>query len=209
MKTQTLHKPWDERRRQAEAYDFGMWIFLAGEALFFGALVFTYFVLRLRFPAETAVAAAATATPFGAANTAILLVSSGFIAAAENLNTVGLRKTAAAFIATALLLGSAFLVVKGFEYADDLAKGLWPGAHFALGRGAGELFWAFYWVATGVHAVHVLIGLGLFFRLLAFARASALGAHAASLRATALYWHFVDVVWIVLFPLLYLVGRNP
>lgn len=207
MNGAALHKPWSDPARQREGYRFGMWLFLTSEALFFGALFFTYLIFRYLYPVEVARAAAETNAFIGIANTAILLASSCAIALGERLLEARSAKGAAFATWLALSLGAAFLVLKALEYHEDLAKHLWPGASFALSTSGANLFWGFYWVATGVHAIHVVIGLGLFVRLLHIERE---GFHlrVASVRATALYWHFVDIIWVMLFPILYLVGRG-
>jgi cytochrome c oxidase subunit 3 len=202
-----LHEPWPEVARQREGYALGMWSFLASEALFFGALFFAYLILRHLNPTGMLAGAQETDLPLGAANTAILLVSSAAIASAERLAAARFLIPARLAVRLTLALGVAFLVVKGVEYHGDFARHLVPGAHFAIEQKGAQIFWAFYWVSTGVHAIHVVAGLLLFGRLLLIGGADGLAARMPSLRATALYWHFVDIVWIFLFPALYLGGR--
>jgi cytochrome c oxidase subunit 3 len=201
-----LHEPWQDPGRQRQAYAFGMWCFLASEVLFFGALLFAYAVLRATHPAEVSAAARHADVVFGTANTVILMTSSLALAIAERAQLAGLHRLAAAGLWTTLALGLAFLAVKGFEYAKDLRGDLLPGADFALGASPAILFWGFYWIATAVHGVHVTIGLALIIRLILLARARR-SRHAPSFEATSLYWHLVDIIWVVLYPLIYLVGR--
>jgi cytochrome c oxidase subunit 3 len=143
---------------------------------------------------------------FGTTNTILLMTSSLTLAIAERAQLAGRRRLAVATLWLTLALGLGFLVVKGFEYAKDLGEHLLPGASFALGATTAILFWGFYWIATAVHGVHVTVGLGLITRLLALTR-SKTSRHAPSFETTSLYWHLVDVVWVVLYPLIYLVGR--
>ena len=104
-------------------------------------------------------------------------------------------------------LGLMFLAVKGLEYREDFAERLWPGATFALHDPATRIFFSFYWVMTGLHAVHITAGLICIGRLGWLARTRKLNANTDSVEATTLYWHLVDVVWTLLYPCLYLVGR--
>ena len=108
--------------------------------------------------------------------------------------------------AATVLLGIAFLVVKGFEYRQDLSEHLLPGPGFPLATRGASLFWGFYWTATAVHAIHLSIGLGVVGRLLLI-RPRALPAAWIAAEGSTLYWHLVDIVWMILFPLLYLAGR--
>jgi cytochrome c oxidase subunit 3 len=104
------------------------------------------------------------------------------------------------------VLGLAFLTVKGFEYAKDIGEHLVPGPHFALAATGASEFWAFYWTVTVVHATHLTIGLGIVGRMLLI-RKDQLAARWTTAEGTALYWHLVDVVWVFLYPLIYLAGR--
>lgn len=198
-----LHDPWPDHKQQREGFAFGMWIFLASEIMFFGVLFGFYLIQRYRDPGAFAEAAKQTDAAIGVINTAILLASSCAVAAAEKLAEEGFGRAAKVSIGIALVLGLAFLGIKAGEYGEDLSHQLYPGAGFR-GSSAGEIFWGFYWTSTLVHAAHLIIGVGLLLRLLLFTRAV---RRLPSFRATALYWHFVDLVWIFLFPALYLVGR--
>jgi cytochrome c oxidase subunit 3 len=111
-------------------------------------------------------------------------------------------------LATALL-GLAFIVIKGFEYKEDIDKHLVPGASFALPQAGAQLFYGLYWLVTGVHAVHLSIGMVLVSRLFwMFYQGKLRIAENPELEVTALYWHLVDIVWIFLYPLIYLPGRS-
>jgi cytochrome c oxidase subunit 3 len=204
---QLLHEPWPDRPRETEGYVFAMWIFLATEVLFFGALMACYAVNRWAHPAAVKQAAAHSDFWFGTINTAILLTSSLTIATADRALEHGLPRLARVALWLTLAFGLAFLLTKGFEYRKDLEDHLWPGPNFALVAIGARPFWGFYWIATAVHAVHVTIGLGLIVRLIILSHRRMLRPRQASMTVTTLYWHFVDVVWVVLYALLYLVGR--
>lgn len=202
-----LHEPWQDRRREQVGYAFAMWIFLATELLFFGALFFFYAVNRWTHPHDVALAASNADALFGGLNTAILMTSSLTIAMAERALENGLSTLTRVMLWFTLALGLAFVAVKGLEYHKDLSEDLWPGAGFALDGAGSREFWSFYWVATAVHAVHVTIGLGLILRLILLAHHDRLAPRQASMTVTTLYWHLVDVIWVVLYALIYLVGR--
>jgi cytochrome c oxidase subunit 3 len=198
--------------QQHEAAQLGMWTFLATEVLFFGGLVLAYCVYRHSYPDDFAAAGRHTKIVIGVLNTAILLTSSFFVAWAVACAKAGLGRLAATLLAIAALLGATFLAFKGYEYHQEYDEQLVPAIRFTFDpthvRGA-LLFFMFYFVATGLHALHLSVGL---FALLAIARRAHQGAYSARYHApitvTALYWHFVDLVWIFLFALIYLPGRS-
>ena len=140
--------------------------------------------------------------------TAILLTSSLFMAAAAEAARANLRRMALRCLALTLLFGAAFVVVKGFEYATDIRDALVPGPGFRLEAPQAQIFWSFYWVATGVHAVHLTAGIGLATVLLLQAWWRSRPLTSPAFETAALYWHFVDVVWVVLYALIYLPGRS-
>jgi cytochrome c oxidase subunit 3 len=195
--------------QQSEAATLGMWAFLATEILFFGALIAAYSASRLADPAGIAAAARHTNLILGTLNTAILLTSSAFMATAVEASGAGRRRAALLLLAATCALGLAFLAVKGWEYRLDYGERLVPALDFDLGTygGAGERFFLFYFLATGLHAVHLTIGI-LLVAWLAVRTARSRPPTETAARLTGLYWHFVDIVWIFLFPLIYLVGRS-
>ena len=136
------------------------------------------------------------------------MTSSLTMALAERSAEARRGKLASLMLAGTLLLGLAFLVVKGFEYGEDFDKRLFPGPAFSLPQAGAQLFFALYWVMTGVHGIHVITGLAFVFRLLLMGMARDLDRHEPSVRATTLFWHLIDVIWVILYPLLYLVGRT-
>lgn len=205
-----LHEPWSRLTTQREAGKFGIWIFLGSEVVFFGALFLGYSVCRYQNPAAFIAAARETNIWYGTANTFVLLTSSLTMAMAAQASDarVGLRRVILWSLALTALLGVAFLVIKGFEYEEDIDKGLVPSASFKLALPAAQIFFAFYWTTTAVHAVHLSIGIALVVRLwlVGLRRKAPLDGN-PQLQVTALYWHLVDLVWIFLYPILYLPGR--
>jgi cytochrome c oxidase subunit 3 len=204
-----LREPWERLERQRKAGKFGIWVFLASETLFFGALMLTYAVCRIEHPDAFAAAGRETNIWFGTINTAILLTSSLTMAvasqaAAEN----GRARLILVCLGATAALGLAFMVVKGFEYKEDIEKHLLPGAGFALRQPAAQLFYGLYWLVTGVHAIHLTVGIVLVVRLVLLGAARRISLRGSpELEVTALYWHLVDIIWIFLYPLIYLPGR--
>jgi|GraSoiStandDraft_4_1057263.scaffolds.fasta_scaffold233881_2 cytochrome c oxidase subunit 3 len=198
--------------QQHDAAQLGMWTFLATEVLFFGGLFVAYFVYRFGYPADFAEAGRHTKIVIGALNTAILLSSSFLVAWAVTAAKLDFGRLAAGLLVGATLLGAFFLALKGYEYVQEFRERLVPGVNFQFeaphARGA-ILFFIFYFAATGLHALHVGIGLVI---LLAIASRARQGAYSicyhAPITVAGLYWHFVDVVWVFLFALIYLVGRS-
>lgn len=198
--------PFDNAAQRREADRFGMLIFLASEIMLFGGIFGAALVLRLTHPSDYVAAAGRLDVMLGTINTAILLTSSLGAALAVELARSGKPRGVAVALVVTVLLGVAFLGVKALEYAHEYREGLMPGtahAHFAT-RGT-ELFVNLYFVATGLHAVHVAIGLGLLMMVAANARARR-DRRAVLLGNAALYWHLVDIVWVFLYPTLYLAG---
>ncbi len=146
----------------------------------------------------------------GTINTAVLLTSSAFMAMAVEMTSAGRRRAAALCLAVTAALGIGFLVIKGWEYSIEYSEHLVPALNFDADRygGIAQLFFLFYFFATGLHALHLTIGIGLVGGLAIRSRDGAIRREPISVRMIGLYWHFVDVVWIFLFPLIYLVGRS-
>jgi cytochrome c oxidase subunit 3 len=187
----------------------GMWVFLASEVLFFGGLLVAYTYGRSHWPAGFAAASHETHVVIGTVNTALLLTSSALVAlAAARSELADSGRAVARLLAGACVLGVAFMVLKGVEYGKEWHEHLVPGATFRLRDVQGaQLFFVLYFLTTGLHAVHLTIGIVV---LAAFAWGShrlAPWALPRRIEAAGLYWHFVDVVWIFLYPLIYLGGR--
>lgn len=203
-----LNKPFENLTRQHHAVSFGMWIFLASEILLFSGLFAGYAVYRSRYPAAFLAAGRHTDLLYGTINTTILMTSSLTIAVAGRAARAGFGVMAWRLLVVTILLGASFLVLKGLEYHEDIDKHLVPGATFSIVQTGAQLFFSYYWVMTGVHAMHVTGGLVAVSRLVIASRRNvAWLSGSGSEEATALYWHLVDVIWIVLYPLLYLAGR--
>jgi len=213
--TPPLAHHFESHEQQRSTASLGMWLFLAQELLFFGGLFLVYAVARWSHPAAFAEGSAQLDPVLGTANTAILLASSFTMALAVRAGQRGRPRRIVAFLLATIVLGSAFLVVKGVEYEHKVHEGLFPGAGFvapgeaAAAPGALQLFFSLYFAMTGLHALHMVVGVVV---LAALVRPAARGRFGpddhALLEGTGLYWHFVDVVWIFLFPLLYLLGRH-
>ena len=209
MSSDALREPWTNLGAQRESALFGMWLFLATEALFFGAAFAGYAVYRFLYGADFLAAGRETNIWFGSINTFVLVTSSFVMAAGVLAAREGLIRFARSCFPLTAALGILFLILKGFEYHDDLGKHLMPGPGFALPQTGAALFWTFYWVMTLIHAVHLTIGIGAVLRLQIASRNDPEWLRdSPSAEATALYWHFVDAIWVVLFPLLYLPGRS-
>ena len=187
----------------------GMWIFIGSELLFFGGLLAAYLDGRWRWPVGFGLASRHTHVVLGTLNTATLLTSSALVALAlACANHHGHRRWIPRLLGAAALLGCVFLAIKGWEYRLDWQEGLFPGPRFTLAAPGAQLFFMLYFVLTGLHAVHLVCGIAM---LLVFARGAARRRDWVTpdrLEAAALYWHFVDIVWIFLYPFLYLVDRH-
>jgi cytochrome c oxidase subunit 3 len=198
-------------RHRDETAELGMWVFIATEVLLFGGLILSYFVYRHAYPRAFMAASRHTDILIGTANTAILLTSSFFVACAVEAFSVPARTASRALLIGAVVLGLSFVVLKGFEYAEEYREHLIPGIDFSfdgpLADGV-QLFFVFYFVATLLHTLHMLIGIGLLAIFAARIRNAEESRTQAALHSAALYWHFVDVVWIFLFALIYLPGRS-
>lgn len=197
-------------RQQREANLLGMWLFLATEALLFGGLFLAFAVHRARFPDAFAEAAGHLGLFLGAVNTAVLLSSGLTMALADAFAAKGRRREVLIHIGLTMVLALAFLAIKGYEWRHEYAQGLMPllGLTFEY-RGANaagaQMFFDLYYAMTGLHALHMLIGVGLLAWLLAAAAKWREPARAArQVRIAGMYWAFVDVVWLFVFTCLYL-----
>jgi cytochrome c oxidase subunit 3 len=203
------------REQQDFASTFGMWVFIASELLFFGPLLFGYLYLRVHYPEASAAASRHTDFLLGTVNTAVLLTSSFLMALAGHAAKGGRRSQALKLLLAVAALGIAFLAVKGLEYRSEFQEQLFPGMDFHPRHGghpqeqAGmELFFILYFTLTGLHALHLSIGIVVCIVLAFLLRRPAPAAPSGeAVEIAGLYWHFVDLVWIFLYPLLYLVGR--
>ncbi|MGN6327618.1 MAG: cytochrome c oxidase subunit 3 family protein [Rhodanobacter sp.] len=209
--TTMLAQQFDDAAQQRDASALGMWVFLATEALFFGVLFAGYTVCRVRFPEAFAAGSRHTDMLLGTIETAVLLTSSCAVALALRDVQLGGRRIAVWLLLLTAALGLGFLVMHGFEYYSEYREGLMPGIHYTQqGPLAApmQLFFCLYYFITGFHSLHVGIGVIL---LLVMARrthrAQFNAQYCTPLELSALYWHLVDIVWIFVYPLVYLVGR--
>jgi cytochrome c oxidase subunit 3 len=225
-----LQHHFDTLEQQKESSTLGMWLFLVTEIMFFGGLFTTYVVYRSAYPREFMAASHTLDWKLGAFNTAVLILSSLTMALAIWAAQVNRRKQVVVYLIATMILGLVFLGVKAVEYADKFEHHHVPGANFVWSEGAhGEeghaappptpeqvafakhvqLFFSLYFIMTGLHAVHMICGIGvLAFLLVPSWKGRYNSAYHNPLECTGLYWHFVDIVWIFLFPLLYLLGAH-
>lgn len=208
MSDAALREPWSDLRMQREGVGLGMWIFLASEVLFFGGLFVSYAVYRSFNEDAFRLASAHTQILYGSINTVLLLTSSLTMTIALRAATAELRSLTLVCLGVTAALGIVFLACKGLEYREDLKEHLFPGPIFPLSPPATQIFWGLYWVMTGVHAVHLSVGIGVVLFVFALFRRRVILLQGSTMEGVALYWHFVDAVWIVLYPLLYLGGRS-
>lgn len=208
-----LEEHFEDLPKQEHAGRLGLWIFLASELLFFAALFTLYAGYRVHHAAVFDRAVGHNAVALGSINTGLLLSGSTLAAVGVALFRRERGGAGAALFAVTAVLGLAFLGVKGAEYAVHFREGIFPGgagAFFAEHPEPGyPIFFTLYYGMTGVHALHVIVGIGLLAWTAAWARRRGPGrpaAHRAEL--VALYWHFVDLIWIFLWPLFYLLGRS-
>ena len=200
----------DDMPQQQEAATLGMWTFLATEVLFFGGMFLSYIVYRYAYPSAFAEASKHTIVLYGTINTAILLTSSLTMALAVHAAQEGRNRALLRYLLITIFFACCFLLVKGLEYHQDLDERLWPGRHFKPDLPPqAQIFWFLYWAMTGLHALHVTIGVGVLSVIAHMAWRRKFTAHYYNpVDVSALYWHFVDIVWIWLYPLLYLINRH-
>jgi cytochrome c oxidase subunit 3 len=207
-----LAHQFDDESQQRRAVTLGMWAFLVNEVMFFGGLFCTYTVYRVVFPTAFHDGSEHLDVTLGALNTAVLIASSFTMALSVWSAERGRRRLLLGALAATLVLGSVFLAIKGVEYHEKWVDHLVPGPAFAWpGRDPRhvQIFFSLYFAMTGFHALHMVIGLGLLVWLARDGRRGRFGpAYSAPVEIVGLYWHFVDIVWIFLFPLLYLIGRH-
>jgi cytochrome c oxidase subunit 3 len=203
--------------QQHEVQTLGMWLFLATELMVFGALFTGYTVYRASYPHEFEAASGKLNIYFGGVNTVVLLTSSLTMALAVHAASARQRRAATWLLVATAVLGTAFLVIKGFEYAGDYHDKLIPNLAFddsvwereGLNPQHVKLFLMFYYIMTGLHAIHLTIGIGYIGILALLAgRGNYTEGYYAPVEVGGLYWHFVDVVWIFVLPLLYLIGTR-
>lgn len=221
-----LAHQFDDSEQQHESYTLGMWLFLATEIMMFGGLFLSYVRYRHAYPDLFLEVGRHTVFWIGTLNTGVLLTSSLFMAFAVHAAQKGNRKALVGYLLLTLLFGLVFMGLKGYEYYDDYEQHLVPGLNFALPEGgrhpvpglnlaypgvqqAAAMFFVLYFFMTGLHAIHLTIGICVV-GLMAFLswRGWFTAENYAPVEITGLFWHFIDIVWVFLYPLLYLVGRH-
>lgn len=211
-----------EEHRDPLGARFGMWLFLFTELLLFGGLFLLYAVYRARFPDDFHYAATLLDPLMGGVNTLILLTSSLTMALAIATLQRGIRKTSAYFLVITVLLGLAFLAIKAVEWSSKISHQIYPSSETLVEHTAGEnIFFGLYYGMTGFHALHVIVGLGILvvmFIGLVRRKERKQGSvsqvdqegddqkHATRLESAGLFWHLVDIIWVFLFPLFYLIS---
>ncbi|WP_250846779.1 cytochrome c oxidase subunit 3 [Aquisphaera insulae] len=216
---QILMPQFDDLGQQAYASSLGMWLFLASEVMFFSGLLAAYTIYRARWPHEFAAASRLLNWPLGFINTAVLLVSSLAMALAVRAAQLGRRRETVRWMVLTMILGTAFLGIKASEYYVDYREHLIPGLNFEmpheihgaevpadLDPGHFQMFFVLYFFITGLHAFHMIVGITIVGIIAYLVHTRWFSGHGESqVEVIGLYWHFVDVVWVFLYPLLYLI----
>ncbi len=229
-----LQHHFENMEQQREAGALGMWVFLVTELMFFGGMFLAYTLYRTKFPADFASASNHLDLTLGAINTVVLILSSFTMALAVYSSQVGKQRNQIVCLVLTIVLGLTFLGIKAVEYHDKYEDHLIPGQlipgrpyspevqehgapddkhklHLLPGATVKhvEMFYWIYFAMTGMHALHMIIGVGILSVILFFSWRGRYGPEYHNpVEITGLYWHFVDIVWIFLFPLLYLLGRH-
>ncbi|MGH2627121.1 MAG: cytochrome c oxidase subunit 3 family protein [Anaerolineales bacterium] len=207
-----LAHQFDSLEQQRESSTLGMWLFLVTEIMFFGGFFLAYLVYRTRYQEAFVAGSHHLDITAGAVNTVVLIASSLTMALAVWASQVGRRKLIVVFLLATMALGGVFLGIKAYEYNHKFHDHLVPGPDFhwegPLARQV-EIFYSLYFGMTGLHALHMVIGIGVLAALLWPAwKGRYTPEYNTPIENVGLYWHFVDIVWIFLFPLLYLIGRH-
>ena len=198
--------------QQKEAATLGMWVFLVTEVLFFGGLFAGYAIYRSWYPEAFAAASHELDIVLGSVNTVVLITSSLTMALAVHAAQTGERRLVLWLLLATMALGATFLGIKGVEYYHKFAEHHVPGPAFSFEPehfSHAQIFFSLYFVMTGLHALHMIIGLGIMtvIGIMAWRRQFD-SEYYTPVEVAGLYWHFVDIVWIFLFPLLYLIGGH-
>jgi cytochrome c oxidase subunit 3 len=205
---EALAHQFDDVEQQREAATLGMWVFLATEVMFFGGMLTLYTVYRYLYARGFAEGSRHLDLWLGSINTGVLITSSLTMALGVHGARIGHRRTLLVSLVLTMLLGATFLSIKSVEYVHKFEEGLVPGIYFTYAGPEAphvELFVWLYFVLTGVHAVHLMIGIGAVGVIAFMGSRGRFGpAYHTPVELVGLYWHFVDVVWIFLLPLLYL-----
>ena len=219
----------ETQEQQREAGTFGMWLFLLTEIMFFGGLFFAYLLYRNWYYEPFVVASNQLSVPLGGTNTAVLITSGFFMALAVWASEMKKKSFLVLTLVLTMLFGGIFIGIKGDEWHEEWVHHHIPGDHFDISEFVNphaygikeepispdaakktQIFFSLYFAMTGLHALHMLIGLGILIWLTLRAhRGDFTAGYVAPIENFALYWHFVDIIWLFLFPLLYLINRHP
>ena len=208
--------------QQRDAASLGMWLFLATEIMFFGGMFCAYLIYRMNYFNEFAAGSRSLNLKWGTINTIVLICSSLTVALGVRAAQMGKRKLVVILLVLTLVFGLAFLGIKGIEWYDKYKEHHIPGASFnasdlvhdyptiPIDQSHEQIYFSLYFAMTGLHALHMIIGVGIFSYLLIYAwKGHYSPNYYTPVEIGGLYWHFVDIVWIYLFPLLYLIDRKP
>jgi cytochrome c oxidase subunit III len=216
---QLLLSHFDDIEQQNLSSSLGMWFFLATEVMFFSGLIVAYTLYRALSPQEFHLASRHMNMWLGFVNTLVLLTSSLTMAMAVRETHLGNRRRIVQYLVATAVLGSLFLGIKAYEYSVEIHHGFFPGAHFhiphdemeemvekGLNPGRYQILFVLYFFMTGVHAFHMVVGIALVLIMAGLVqRRWFSGFGQTQIEVTGLYWHFVDVIWVFLYPLLYLI----
>lgn len=193
-----------------ESSKLGLWLFLVTEILLFGGLFVIYIIYRGMYPEMFHEASHHLNRTLGFINTLVLICSSLTMAMAVNKTQADKSNRANQYLLLTLIFAATFMVIKYFEYTHKFHEGLLPGAHFSfaeISHPKADLFFSLYFMMTGLHGIHVLAGMGLILWVLVRSNRGDFGSrYSTPVELTGIYWHLVDLIWIYLFPLLYLIG---
>jgi cytochrome c oxidase subunit 3 len=207
-----LAHQFDDLEQQKDASIFGMWIFLATEVMFFGGMFTGYTVYRYKFHEAFMAGSDKLDLVLGGVNTVVLILSSLTMALTVHAAQTSKRKQLIWFLILTMALGAVFLGIKAVEYTHKFHENLVPGPSFQMDGVAhhrAELYFSFYFAMTGFHALHMVVGIALLAVILWMSVKGRFSSEYYNpVEVSGLYWHFVDIVWIFLFPLLYLVGHH-
>lgn len=198
--------------QQRETAKLGMWVFLLTELLLFSGMFVSALVIRVMHPDSVTAVALHLKFWIGATNTAVLIASSFTMSIAIELSRLGRQRLMLRFMHITAALGGLFLVLKGYEYFRDYVEHMMPflpdRRYELVGDPASQLFTDLYFIITGLHAVHLTVGIGLVLVMARLAsRAGFLQEHQNRIEILGLYWHFIDLIWMIVFPTLYLLNR--
>lgn len=217
LETLALREQFDTEEQQKDASTLGMWVFLITEIMFFGGMFLAYTIYRTAFPVIFGLASSSLNLPIGATNTCVLLLSSFTMVMAVRAAQLGQKRMIIFFLIITMLFGFAFLGIKAYEWTEKFEEHHVPAqASFHLDgvtgpdqQGHAKLFFSLYFAMTGLHALHMVVGVCILsFIILQTAKGTYSAKYYTPVDIAGLYWHFVDIVWIFLFPLFYLIDRH-